>query len=223
MLAVYKRELKAYLHNVYGWLFMAILLAAFGIMVFMFNFMYGNPHIEYALVAGQYVLLLLVPILCMRSMAEDKRNKTDMFYRSLPLRASAVVLGKYLALLTVLALPCLLICTYPLLFSAFGEGVWGSWDSVWKFFGHSYLSILCFFVLGAALIAVCQFFSSLTENLVVAAVMGEGALISMVVLPILGALLPELPLISFIAFVAAAHKTSGVISGALILILIPPA
>jgi ABC-2 type transport system permease protein len=191
MLAVYKRELKAYLHNVYGWLFMAVLLAAMGVLIYLFNLQNGIPDIEYALVFGQYALLLLVPILCMRSMAEDKRNKTDMFYRSLPLRSSAVVLGKYFALLTILALPCLLLCLYPLIFLFFGTVKLVA----------SYLSILCFFLLGAALIAICLFMSSLTENLVVAAVLGEGALIGMVVLPILSALLPATPMASFICLV----------------------
>ena len=191
MLAVYKRELKAYLHNVYGWLFMAALLAAMGVFVFLFNFMQGYPGMESPLFYGQYALLLLVPILCMRSMAEDKRNKTDMFYRSLPLRSSAVVLGKYFALLTMLALPCLLICTYPLLFLAFGK----------VNLGASYLFILCFFLLGAALIAVCQFLSSLTENLVVAAVMSVGATVGMFALPLLGTFIPEAPLASFICLV----------------------
>ena len=201
MLAVYKRELKAYLHNVYGWLFMAALLAAMGVFVFLFNFMQGYPGMESPLFYGQYALLLLVPILCMRSMAEDKRNKTDMFYRSLPLRSSAVVLGKYFALLTMLALPCLLICVYPLIFSAFKPEVWESWSSILSFFGSSYSAVLCFFLLGAALIAVCQFLSSLTENLVVAAVMSVGATVGMFALPLLGTFIPEAPLASFICLV----------------------
>lgn len=214
MLAVYKRELKAYLHNVYGWLFMAALLMGMGALVVLCNFdlptfiKYGvfNPYpgIEYPLLYGQYALLLLVPILCMRSMAEDKRNKTDMFYRSLPLRSSAVVLGKYFALLTVLALPCLLICTYPLIFSAFKPGVWESGSSILSFFGSSYVAILCFFLLGAALIAICQFLSSLTENLVVAAVLGVGTLVGLCVLPFIGMFIPDTPLVSFIVLVVLA-------------------
>ena len=204
MLAVYKRELKAYLHNVYGWLFMAALLMGMGALVFVFNFMSNYPGIEYPLLYGQYALLLLVPILCMRSMAEDKRNKTDMFYRSLPLRPSAVVLGKYFALLTVLALPCLLICIYPLIFSAFKPGVWESGSSILSFFGSSYTAVLCFFLLGAALIAICQFLSSLTENLVVAAVLGVGVLVVLFALPFLGIFIPETPLVSFIVLVVLA-------------------
>ena len=116
MLAVYKRELKAYTNNVYGWLFAAVLLVFMGIAVFLCNFLSDYPGIEYPLLYAQYALIILVPILCMRSMSEDKRNKTDMFYRALPLTSAAVVLGKYLALLTVLAVPCLLICVYPLFF-----------------------------------------------------------------------------------------------------------
>ena len=121
MSAVYKRELRAYLHNVYGWLFMAITLLAVGFMMFLDNLVSGMPHIEYALSDSQYALLLLIPILCMRSMAEDKHNKTDMFYLSLPLKTSSVVLGKYLAMLTIYAVPCLVICAYPLILGKIGR------------------------------------------------------------------------------------------------------
>ena len=85
MSAVYKRELRAYMNNVYGWLFAAVLLMYVGLMVYMDNLTTGYPQFEYALSDSQYALLVLIPILSMRSMAEDKRNKTDMFYLSLPM------------------------------------------------------------------------------------------------------------------------------------------
>ena len=200
MFAVYKREFRAYMTNVYGWLFMAVLLLFVGVMVFLENLIGGTPYIEYALLMGEYALILLIPILCMRSMAEDQKNKTDMFYLSLPIRTSAVVLGKYLALLTVYALPCAVIATYPVLLAMFGKI---------NFVG-SYSSILFFFLLGAALIAVCQFTSSLTDNLVVAGVLGVVGLLVLFGLPRLGYTLPEAALVSYVGFLVLALLVAGI-------------
>ena len=199
MTAVYKRELRAYMNNVYGWLFMAVLLLFVGFMVFLENLIAGQPSIEYALLGGEYVLPLLIPVLCMRSMAEDRRNKTDMFYLSLPIKTSAVVLGKYFALLTVFALPCAVIATYPLVLGTFGNV---------NFVG-AYSSLLLFFLLGAALIAVCQFLSSLTDNLVVAAVLGVLAVLLLFAAPLVGYMLPDLPLISFVGLLVLSALAAG--------------
>lgn len=200
MSAVYKRELRAYMNNVYGYLFMAVLLLFVGAMVFYWNLGYGSPDIQYSLVYGEYVLLLMIPVLCMRSMAEDKRNKTDMFYLSLPMKTSSVVLGKYFALLTVYAIPCLVICCYPLLLGFFGKVNYLS----------SYVSVLTFFLLGAALIAVCQFMSALTENLVVAAVLGVASTVILYFLPFLGFVVPDTGLASYIGFVVLALVAAGI-------------
>lgn len=198
--AVYKRELRAYMSNVYGWLFMAVLLLFVGFMMLLENLVSGHPHIEYALLDGEYVLLLMIPILCMRSMAEDRRNKTDMFYLSLPISTSSVVLGKYAALLTVYAIPCLVIAVYPIVLGMFGN----------VNFLSGYVSLLCFFLLGAALIAVCQFLSSLTDNLVVAAVLGVAASAVLFFLPVLTYILPDTPMVSFVGFLVMALLAAGI-------------
>ena len=210
MLAVYKRELKAYMSNVYGWLFMAVLLLFVGFSMFIHNLQMGLPNIEYALLwsnytdfswlSGEMALLVLVPVLCMRSMAEDRRSKTDMFYLSLPMPTSSVVLGKYFALVTVLALPCAVIGLYPLVLGLFGK----------VNFLSAYVSILFFFLLGAALIAVCQFVSALTDNLVVAAVLGVVACAVLFFLPVLSYILPGTALASFIGFIVMALLVAGI-------------
>ncbi len=182
MFAVYKREFRAYMNNVYGWLFMAVLLLFAGLMMFRENLVVGAPNIEYALLDSEYVLLLMIPILCMRSMAEDKHNKTDMFYLSLPIKTSATVLGKYFALLTVYAIPCAVLAVYPVILGMFGE----------VHFLSAYSALLFFFLLGAALIAVCQFMSALTDNLVVAAVLGVLSVLILLALSRLESITPAL-------------------------------
>lgn len=200
MLAVYKRELRAYMNNVYGWLFMAIFLLFTGYMMFQNNLYDGAPEFELTLSASQYALLLLIPILCMRSMAEDRHNKTDMFYLSLPMKTSSVVLGKYFAMLTVYAIPCVILCVYPLVLGAFGP----------LNYLVAYLSILLYLILGAALIAVCQFLSSLTDNLVIAAVLGVLAVAVLLFAPFLSYVIPLTAIASFIGFVVLTLLLAGI-------------
>jgi ABC-2 type transport system permease protein len=200
MSAVYKRELRAYMNNVYGWLFMAIFLLFTSYVMFQNNLYDGMPEFELTLSASQYALLLLIPILCMRSMAEDRHNKTDMFYLSLPMKTSSVVLGKYFAMLTVYAIPCVILCVYPLVLGGFGEIRYLT----------AYLSILLYLILGAALIAVCQFMSSLTDNLVIAAVLGVLAVAVLLFSPFLSHILPPTAIASFIGCVVLALLLAGV-------------
>lgn len=196
MKAVYKREIQAYLHNVYGFLFAAVLLLVFGFMIFMFNL---NPNyllsdMMYSFMYGEIALILMVPILCMRAMSEDKRNKTDLFYLSLPMRTGSVVLGKYLALLTVFAIPTLIICIYPLILSLYGN----------VNLLHTYTGIFMFYLLGASLMAICMYMSSLTEHMVVSAVLGVMACGVIYFLPMLAELLPVSALSSYVTLVVIA-------------------
>ncbi len=190
--AVYKRELKAYTRNLYAFLFAAVILAVLGSSMFYFNLNYRLAKLAYAWSGGytEYALILMIPILCMRSMAADRRSGMDIFYRSLPLSAVSVVLGKYFALLTVYAAPLAVACLYPLLLSAFGE-VSLAW---------SYIILLMYFLLGAALIAICMFLSSLTHYSWVAAAMGWSVCLALFFLPWLLQIMNESAVVSLILF-----------------------
>ena len=171
-----------------------------GVLMLAFNFIYGTADMTFAMPELSYALILMVPILCMRSMAEDRHNKTDMFYLSLPMKTSSVVLGKYFAMLTVYAIPCAVLCVYPLVLGGFGEIRYLT----------AYLSILLYLLLGAALIAVCQFMSSLTDNLVIAAVLGVLAVAVLLFSPFLSHILPPTAIASFIGCVVLALLLAGV-------------
>lgn len=192
MKAVYQKELKAYMNNLYGLIFSAVILAVVGVMIFLINLNASHPYADLspALSYGEYALIAMVPVLCMRSMAEDRRNNADTFYFSLPLRTSSVVLGKYFALLTVNAIPTLILCLYPPILGCFGS----------MNYLHAYLAILMFYLMGAALIAVCMFISSLTKYMVVAGIVGLSAMGLLFLLPQLALILPSYPLISYVGF-----------------------
>ena len=160
MKAIYKREVQSYFNSMIGWMFTAALTAFIGIYFMAYNLFQGDAYFSTALGATLFVLMVLVPILTMRSMAEERRSRTDQLLLTAPASVTAVVMGKYLAMLTVLACPRAIACLCPLIIRFNGTA----------FLLSDYASILAFFLLGAAEIAVGLLISALTESQVLAAV-----------------------------------------------------
>ena len=161
MTAVYKRELRSYLTSMIGYLFMFFILLLTGIYFSAYQLTSAYPKFEYTLSALTFVFLISVPILTMRVLAEERKQKTDQLLLTAPVSVEKIVLGKYLALVTFFAIPMLIVCLYPLLMSKFGT----------VSFGAAYTAILGFFLLGCANLAIGVFISSLTESQVIAAVL----------------------------------------------------
>ncbi len=154
MTAVFKHELRSYFHSLTAYVFGAFLLAFVGIGAMMYNIQAAVSNFEFVLSFGSLIFVVIVPVLTMRVIAEERRQKTDQLLYSLPISTVDVIVGKYLALLTVYLVPLLVVSIYPLIFSQFGE----------VYLPTAYGSIVAFFLLGAALIAVGMFLSSLTDN-----------------------------------------------------------
>ncbi len=162
MTAVLKHELRTYFRSLTAYIFGAFLLLFTGIGAMLYNLQAAVSNFEYVLSFCSLVFVVIVPILTMRVIAEERKQKTDQLLYSLPVSTTQVVIGKYLALLTVYLIPLAIICIYPVIFAQYGE----------VFLPTAYGSIAAFFVLGAALIAVGIFISSLTENQGLAAGIG---------------------------------------------------
>lgn len=167
MIAVLKHELRLYFHSLTAYVFGAFLLAFVGIGAMLYNIQAAVSNFEFVLSFGSLVFVVIVPILTMRVIAEERKQKTDQLLYALPITTTQVILGKYLALMVVYLIPLALISLYPLLFAQFGE----------VYLPTSYGSILAFFVLGAALIALGVFISSLTDNQGFAAGIGIAAIL----------------------------------------------
>lgn len=161
MTAVYKRELKSYLTSMVGYLFIFFVLIVTGIYFSAYQLAAAYPKFEYTLSALTFVFLIGVPILSMRVLAEERKQKTDQLLLTSPVSVGNIVMGKYLALVTVYAIPVLVMCVYPIIMSKFGE----------VSFASAYTAILGFFLLGCANLAIGVFMSALTESQVVAAVL----------------------------------------------------
>ncbi len=162
MIAVLKHELRSYFHSLTAYVFGAFLLAFVGIGAMLYNIQAAVSNFEYVLSFGSLIFVVIVPILTMRVLAEERRQKTDQLLYSLPITTFQVIMGKYLALLILYLIPLAIISVYPLIFSQFGD----------VYLLTSYGSILAFFIMGAALIALGMFISSLTDNQGLAAGIG---------------------------------------------------
>ena len=160
MTAVFKRELGSYFKGVLGYLLSAFLLVFAGIYCMAYNLSGYYANFEYVLSSIAFIYLIAVPIISMRALAEEKKQKTDQLLYSLPIRLSDVVLGKYLAMLAVLALPTGIMALYPLILSQFGTIAYST----------AYGALIAFFLLGACLLSIGLFISSVTESQMAAAI-----------------------------------------------------
>ncbi len=161
MKAVFKRELRAYFTSVIGWIFLAAFFFVFNLYFVANNLIYGTPYLSYSLRNVAFIFIIIIPILAMRSMAEDRRTKTDQLLYTSPVSIPKVILGKYLAMLAVLSIAVGAVCICPPLLSLFGEVP----------MAECYVAILGIWLYGCLSLAICMFVSSITESQVIAAVL----------------------------------------------------
>lgn len=188
MSAIYRKELKIYFRSAFGYVMIALLLVFSGIFVTVFNMALSYADFAYSISTMSMVLILIVPLLTMRSIAEERHSRTDQLLYSLPIRMSDVVLGKYFAMLTVFLIPTLITALYPLILSTFGSISLPS----------AYVVLLGYFLMGAALIALCTLISSLVENQILAAALSIGACLLLYFMKMIAAILPASELFSFL-------------------------
>lgn len=229
MRAIYKRELRSYFGSMYGYVYLAFTLCVIGVYVTMNNLLNSTSEMAYTFSDMAFMSIFLVPVLTMRSFAEERRNKTDMFLLSLPLKPVEIVLGKYLATLSVFGIPVAVTAIYGLILRLFSDGavLLGS-------IGSSLVAGISYLLLGALLIAICMFISSLTDSVVLAAVGGFAAVLvlyfmdyAVLIATYADALLPDAAsLLSFIALLvlcALLALISGLLSKSLMVGMIAAA
>ena len=167
MLAIYKRELKSYFTSMIGPIFIAVAVIFTGIYFMVYNLNAGYQYFSYALGSTLFIYILLVPILTMRSLSEERRSKTDQLLLTSPITVNQMILGKYLSMVTVFAITCLIFCMCPVIVTFGGSGHLVS----------DYAGIFIFFVCGCVFIAIGMLISALTESPVIAAVGTLGVLL----------------------------------------------
>jgi len=154
MIAVLKHELSLYYHSLTAYVFGAFLLLITGVGALIYNINESVANFEYVLGFISIIFIVLVPILTMRIIAEERKQKTDQLLYSLPISTTGVVLGKFLSLAVVFFIPTIVISIYPVVFSFYGD----------VYLPTSYGCIIAFFFMGLALMSIGVFISSLTES-----------------------------------------------------------
>lgn len=167
MRAIYKRELDSYFHSMIGYVFIAFFLAFTGVYFMAYNLTYGYPVFSYVLSSLVFILMLSIPVLTMKSFSEDRKSKTDQLLLTAPVSLGQIVMGKYLAIVTVFLIPNIVFCLFPLVIKMQGNA----------YFLTDYSGILIFFLLGCVFISIGMFLSSLTESQIIAALSSIGVLL----------------------------------------------
>ena len=176
MTAIFKRELKSYFHGMMGYVLTAFLLATSGLYFLALDLGYGMTDFSYyTLYRTIFILLLYIPVLTMRSLAEERRSRTDQLLLTSPVSVWGIVLGKFFAMAVIFAIPCLVDAVMILI-------LWGL-GSTTTALAANFAGLLCYFLLGCAAIAIGEFLSGLTENQIIAAVMGVAVLLLAYMMP----------------------------------------
>ncbi|MCR4798790.1 MAG: Gldg family protein [Lachnospiraceae bacterium] len=162
MKAIFKRDFFSLFHNVMGWLFCGVLLGIYGLYFMVYNLMSGYPTLSYTISGITFLLMIACPLLCMRSLSEERKQKTDQLLLTSPVSVTSIVLGKYLALLACFSVVIGVICISPLVMSLYGE----------VNFAQNYTAIFGFFLFGMTCIAIGLFVSVFFENQIISAVVG---------------------------------------------------
>ena len=160
MAAIFKKELRSFFFSMTGYALTAFFIAFVGIYFMIYNIGYGYPYFSYTLSGVTLVLLVLVPVITMRSFAEERKNRTDQLLFTSPIKIRDIVVGKYAAMTIVFLVPNVVFCLFPLIIKSMGNASLLS----------DYVAIFEFFLMGCAFIAMGMFFSSITESPMISAV-----------------------------------------------------
>ena len=170
MNAIFKRELRSCFHGIIGYVLTAFMLVSTSIYFVALNLGYGLTDFGYyTLYRTIFMLLLYIPVLTMRSFAEERHSRTDQLLLTSPVPTWGIVLGKYFALCVIFAVPCVVDVAMILVLKVLGATAVST--------AANFASLLCYYLMGCAAIAVGVFLSSLTENQIIAAISGVAALL----------------------------------------------
>lgn len=159
--AVYKREMKAYFSSPIGYIVMAVMLLLMGLY---FTYMYENSYsnLSFLFTSISSIALLIAPIITMRLISEDKKQKVDQVLLTAPVKLWKIVCGKFFAAFTLFMLPFAITVVYELILMT-------STDVNWLLFLSNILGMA---LLGAAILSIGLFISALTESQIIAGIFG---------------------------------------------------
>ena len=190
MIAIYKRELKSYFNSMMGYAVVGFFLIVLGFSFWGNNLSGQNPMIGSTLSSISFMYTIILPVLTMRLLAEEQKQKTDQLLFSSPVSIWDVILGKYFAVVTIFSIPMIVVCSMPLVLSMFGKVA----------FLRSYTTIFAFWLLGCVLMAIGMLISSMTDNQIIAVVVSFAVNIVIFLMSSIASIVPETAFASLIGF-----------------------
>ena len=166
MIAIVKREISAYFNTMVGYIFMAICMLVCGIFFTSTNIVGGSASFVGIVSSISYAMILIIPILTMRSFAEERKNKSDQLLLTSPVSVTEIVLGKFISAMLVLLLTLVVSLIFTVILYIFGDPYWG----------EILLGYIGIILLGGAFISIGLFISSLAENQLTACIVTLGIL-----------------------------------------------
>ena len=159
MRAIYKREVQGYFNTMTGYLLCAFLLFFAGIYLMVLNLRGGYANFEYALAGASFAFIIMIPILTMRIISEEKKQKTDQLLYALPISTTQIVIGKFLAVFVTSVIPMCAVVIYPLILKNYGN----------LYLPTAYGAMFGYVMTAAVLLSIGIFISSITESQAMAA------------------------------------------------------
>jgi len=161
MTAILKRELGAYFTAPIGYVFVAVCMLTSGLLFYLSSLMAGSTDMTPVFVFMFFILMVFVPILTMRLMSEEKRQKTDQLILTVPVNLFGIVVGKFLSAYIVFLMGVVVLPVYGIVLSFFTDSM--PWLKLWGNFTGIVL-------LGGVFVSLGLLISTLTENQMIAAV-----------------------------------------------------
>lgn len=186
MLAVMKREFASYFTSPLGYVYLAVFYGFSGLFLWLTCLASGSADMSATFLWMFFIMMILIPVLTMRTMADDKRQKTDQLTLTSPVSLFGLVMGKFLAAMLIFLIGAAVMLVYALFISASitdtGSGF--AWASFWgNFLG------LC--LMGSVFISSGIFISNLTENQMIAAIGSIGVNIVLCLFDIISSYVPS--------------------------------
>jgi|LSQX01.2.fsa_nt_gb ABC-2 type transport system permease protein len=192
MISIFKREIKAYFYSPVGYTFVGFFLLLSGYFFTAINLNQAWADLKPLFSNISFIFIFLVPILTMRLMSEERKNKTDQLLLTSPVSLTSIVIGKYLSAVFVFLVALLITIVYPVILYIYGS----------PSFGEILGSYIGFFLMGSAFISLGLFVSSLTENQIISAVASFGVLIMLWVIDWITTFIQSKMLINIIEWIS---------------------
>lgn len=185
MLSVLKREISSYFTSPLGYVFLAVFYGFSGLFLWMNCLVQGSADMSGVFMMMFFVIVILIPVLTMRTMADDKRQKTDQLTLTSPVSLFGLIAGKFLAAFLVFLCAAAVLLIYALFIAGAVSGTGNTF--AWQSFWGNFIGLI---LMGGVFISVGVFISNLTENQMIAAIGSIGANIALCMFDIISTYIP---------------------------------